>query len=98
MIDLTFELKEIKVISKEGKIKDTMKARLKAGKLDLSERYTKAAQRAIMQALEKADNRPVIRDANKEVTVKLKKQAILSPELKELWDKIKQKNNIQGKY
>ncbi len=89
MIDLTSELKEIK---------DTMKARLKAGKLDLSERYTKTAQRTIMQALEKADNRPVIRDANKEVTVKLKKQAILSPELKELWDKIKQKNNIQGKY
>ena len=89
------ELKEMKVISKEGKIKDTMKAQLKAGKLDLSERYTKAAQRAIMQALEKADNRPVIRDANKEVTVKLKKQAILSPEFKELWDKIKQKTTYR---
>ncbi|PWL80763.1 type III deoxyribonuclease [Candidatus Gastranaerophilales bacterium] len=89
------ELKEKKIISKEGKIKDTMKAQLKAGKLDLSERYTKAAQRAIVQALEKADNRPVIRDANKEVTVKLKKQAILSPEFKELWDKIKQKTTYR---
>lgn len=89
------ELKEKKIISKEGKIKDTMKAQLKAGKLDLSERYTKAAQRAIMQALEKADNRPVIRDANKEVTVRLKKQAILSPEFKELWDKIKQKTTYR---
>lgn len=28
------ELKEKKIISKEGKIKDTMKAQLKAGKLD----------------------------------------------------------------
>lgn len=89
------ELKEKKIITKEGKIKDTMKAQLKAGKLDLSERYTKAAQRAIIQALEKADNRPVIRDANKEVTVKLKKQAILSPEFKELWDKIKQKTTYR---
>ena len=89
------ELKEMKVISKEGKIKDTMKAQLKAGKLDLSERYSKAAQRAIIQALEKADNRPVIRDANKEVTVKLKKQAILSPEFRELWDKIKQKTTYR---
>lgn len=89
------ELKEKKIISKEGKIKDTMKAQLKAGKLDLSERYSKAAQRAIMQALEKADNRPVIRDANKEVTVRLKKQAILSPEFKELWDKIKQKTTYR---
>ena len=72
-----------------------MKARLKAGKLDLSERYTKTAQRAIMQALEKADNRPVIRDANKEVTVKLKKQAILSPELKELWIKLNKKTTYR---
>lgn len=88
-------LKEMKVISKEGKIKDTMKAQLAAGKLDLKDRYSKAAQRAIMQALEKADNKPVIRDASKEVTVKLKKQAILSPEFKELWDKIKQKTTYR---
>ncbi len=67
----------------------------KDNKLDLSERYSKAAQRAIIQALEKADNRPVIRDANKEVTVKLKKQAILSPEFRELWDKIKQKTTYR---
>lgn len=89
------DLKEKKLITKEGKIKDTMKAQLAAGKLDLHERYSKAAQRAIMQAIEKADNRPVIRDANKEVTVKLKKQAILSPEFKELWDKIKQKTTYR---
>lgn len=93
--DIMETLKEMKVISKEGKIKDTMKSQLKAGKLDLHERYSKAAQRAIMQALEKADNRPVIRDANKEVTVRLKKQAILSPEFKELWDKIKQKTTYR---
>lgn len=89
------DLKEKKLITKEGKIKDTMKAQLKAGKLDLHERYSKAAQRAIMQAIEKADNRPVIRDANKEVTVRLKKQAILSQEFKELWDKIKQKTTYR---
>ena len=85
------ELKEKKIISKEGKIKDTMKAQLKAGKLDLSERYSKAAQGAIIQALEKADNRPVIRDANKEVTVKLKKQAILSLNLKSCGIKLSKK-------
>lgn len=88
-------LKEMKVISKEGKIKDTMKAQLAAGNLDLKDRYSKAAQRAIVQALEKADNKPVIRDASKEVTVRLKKQAFLSPEFKELWDKIKQKTTYR---
>ncbi|MCD7779780.1 MAG: hypothetical protein LUH05_03825, partial [Candidatus Gastranaerophilales bacterium] len=89
------ELKEKNYITKEGKIKDTMKAQFAAGKLDLKERYSKAAQRAIMQAVQKADNRPVLRDANKEVAVKLKKQVILSPEFNELWDKIKQKTTYR---
>ncbi len=89
------DLKEKKIITKEGKVKDTMKAQLAAGKLDLSKRYSNAAQRAIMQALEKADNRPVLRDASKEVTVRLKKQAVISPEFKELWNKIKQKTTYR---
>ncbi len=93
--DIIEELKEKKIITKDGKIKDTMKAQLAAGVLDLKERYSKAAKRAILQALEKADNRPVLRDANKEVTVKLKKQVILSPEFKELWNKIKQKTTYK---
>lgn len=88
-------LKEMKVISKEGKIKDTMKAQLAAGKLDIIKKWGEAKTRAITQALEKADNRPVIRNASKEVTVRLKKQALLSPEFKELWDKIKQKTTYR---
>jgi len=89
------DLKQKKIITKEGKVKDTMKAQLAAGKLDLNKRYSNAAQRAIMQALEKADNRPVLRDDRKEVTVHLKKQAIISPEFRELWDKIKQKTTYR---
>lgn len=89
------ELKEFKVVSKDGKIKDTMKAQLASGKLDLIQRWGQAKTRAIVQALEKADNRPVIRDASKEVTVRLKKQAIVSPEFRELWDKIKQKTTYR---
>ncbi len=92
------DLKEAKIISKDGKVKDTMKSQLKAGKLDLLQRWGQAKTRAIVQALEKADNRPVIRDASKEVTVRLKKQAILSPEFKELWDKIKQKTTYRVEF
>lgn len=89
------ELKEAKVLDKNGKIKDTMKAQLAADKLDIVKRWDAAKKRAVLQALEKADNRPVIRDASREVTVKLKKQAILSPEFRELWDKIKQKTTYR---
>ena len=68
-----------------------MKAQLAAGKLGLDDCYTKAAQRAIISAIEQADNRPVLRDASTQVSVRLKKQAIISPEFRELWDRIKQK-------
>ena len=90
------DLKGAKVISKDGKIKDTMKAQLKAGKLDLVKRWGEAKMRAVEQALEIASkNKPVINDASKEVKIKLKKQVILSPEFNELWDKIKQKTTYR---
>ncbi|MBR3994070.1 MAG: DEAD/DEAH box helicase family protein [Clostridia bacterium] len=93
--ELYEDLKEKKIITKEGKVKDTMKAQLAAGILDLKNRYSNAAQRAIIQALEKADNRPVIHDANNEVTVRLKQKVLLSPEFKELWNRIKQKTTYR---
>lgn len=89
------DLKESKVIDKNGKIKDTMKAQLATGTLNLDKRYSKAAQRAMLQALNKADTKTIIRDASKEVTVRLKKQAIISPEFLELWNKIKQKTTYR---
>lgn len=90
------DLKSTKVISKEGRIKDTMKAQLKAGKLDLVKRWGEAKMRAVEQALEIASkNKPVINDASKEVKIRLKKQVILSPEFTELWNKIKQKTTYR---
>jgi len=94
---LMTHLEKQNLITKDGKIKDTMKAQLAAGTLDLGARFTQAAQRAIVQTIERADNRPPIRDASREVTVHLKKQAILSPEFMELWDRIKQKTTYRVK-
>lgn len=93
--ELYEDLKEKKIITKEGKVKNTMKAQLAAGVLDLKNRYSNAAQRAIIQALEKADNRPVLHDANNEVVVKRKQNVLLSPEFTELWNKIKQKTTYR---
>lgn len=92
------DLQKTKVIDNKGKIKDTMKAQLAAGTLDLGERWSKAVQRAIVQAMNKADNKPIIRDASKEVTVKLKKQAVLSPEFQEIWNRIKQKTTYRVQF
>lgn len=91
-------LKDKKVIDSKNKIKDTMKAQLAAGTLNLSERWSKAAQRAILQSMNKADNKLNIRDASKDVTVKLNKRALLSPEFMELWNKIKQKTTYRVQF
>ena len=77
-------------VSKSGKIKDTMKNALLTGTLDLPKKF-EAARERLESVVKKADNKVPIRDAAKEVIVHLKKQAMLSPEFKELWDKIKQK-------
>ena len=81
-------------VSKTGKIKDTMKEALLAGKLDLPQKF-EAAREKFETIISKADRKPVIRDASRDVPVKLNKQVMLSPEFAELWDKIKQKTTYR---
>ena len=50
-----------------------------------------AARDKLTEAIRQADKKVIVRDASKDVLVKLKKEALLSPEFLELWDKIKQK-------
>jgi type III restriction enzyme len=75
---------------KNGKIKDTMKSALHAGTLDLPKKF-EAARKRFEEIIVAADRKPPIRDASRDVTVRLNKQVMLSPEFLELWDKIKQK-------
>lgn len=87
-----FEKKDY--ITKSGKIKDTMKNALLSGTLDLPAKY-EAARARFESIIRTADSKPPIRDASKEVTVKLNKQVLISPEFRELWDKIKQKTTYR---
>lgn len=81
-------------ISKSGKMKDTMKNALQTGTLDLPEKYEAARQR-FESIIKKADSKPPIRNASRDVVVKLKKQVILSPEFMELWNKIKHRTTYR---
>ena len=81
-------------ISSTGTIKDTMKAALKAGTLDLPKKY-EAAKNRIAQIVAQADRKPNVRDASRDVTVRLNKQVLASPEFMELWKKIKQKTTYR---
>lgn len=77
-------------ISSNGKMKDTMKTALQTGTLDLPQKY-EAARERFERIIANADRRPPVRDASRDVVVRLNKQVILSPEFLELWNKIKQK-------
>ena len=79
---------------KNGNIKDTLKNALKTGTLDLPKKF-EAARERFESIIRNADRRPPLRDASKDVTVKLKKQVTASPEFLELWNKIKQKTTYR---
>jgi len=75
-------------VTKTGAIKDTMKSALANGTLNLPERF-EAARVKFETVIAKANTKPPVHDASKEVRVRLKKQLLMSPEFLELWDKIK---------
>lgn len=75
-------------ISKSGVIKDTMKAALAAGTLVIPERF-EAARAKFETVISKANSKIPVQNKGKEVTVRLKKQVLISPEFMALWDKIK---------
>ena len=75
-------------ISKSGVISNTMKAELAAGTLDIPARF-EAARDKFETVISKANSKVPVHNKGKEVTVKLKKQVMISPEFLALWDKIK---------
>jgi type III restriction enzyme len=77
-------------ITSAGKMKDTMKNALKAGILDLPKKY-EAARERFETIIANADRKPPVRDASRDVVVRINKQVMVSPEFMELWNKIKQK-------
>ena len=83
-------------ITKSGKIKDNMKSAIQSGTLELPSRF-ESARNQLVSIIRRADTRPPIRDASRDVTVRLKKEITLSPEFLELWDKIKQKTTYRVK-
>ena len=54
-----------------------------------------SARAQLMATIHRADTRPPVRDASRDVTVRLKKEVTVSPEFLELWDRIKQKTTYR---
>jgi len=77
-------------VTKSGAIKDTMKAALANGTLDLPSKF-EAAREKFETVIKKTlvPRQPPIYDASKEVRVRLRKEVLISPEFLELWNRIK---------
>ena len=75
-------------VGKSGAIKDTLRHALATGTLELPEKFETAREK-IETTIARADARPTVRDASKEIRVRLKKEVMVSPEFLELWKKIK---------
>ena len=63
--EIIADMEEKKLLTKTGKMTDTMKRQLETGTLDLSERHSQAKQRAIMQIAQRANTKVVVRDDSK---------------------------------
>ena len=92
--ELITHFKDKGYTDKHGKIKDTMKNALLTGKLDLPAKY-EAARERLESIISRADKKPPLRDASRDVSVRLNKQVIVSPEFLELWNAIKQKTTYR---
>lgn len=88
---------EDKITTKEGKIIKSNRAKLaeESSFKKLKERLGVAKARAVIQQVNKIQTMPPLRDDSKEVKVRRKEAAILSPEFRALWNKIKQKTTYR---
>jgi type III restriction enzyme len=90
-------LKDTGLIDARGKVQDSLRKALKEGTLVVPEAFASAKQ-SIIHLLHKLAGKLDIKDANKRETVKLRREVFLSPEFKELWDRIKQRTTYRVQF
>ncbi len=77
-------------IDKNGKVLDALRLAVKSGNVEIPEQY-ESSKSGILEVVKKACGSLNIKPANEKMEVKLNKSVYLSPEFKELWDRIKYK-------
>ncbi|RMD01091.1 DEAD/DEAH box helicase [Clostridium autoethanogenum] len=83
-------LKKCKYVDDKGKITDKLRNDLKEQKVDIPEEF-KIVEDEIIYKLKKLSGNLNIKNAEDKKQIKLNKMRYLSPEFKELWDRIKYK-------
>lgn len=86
-------LKKESYIDAKGKVTDELKVALKEEKFELPEEFNDIKPQ-VVKVLKKLAGSLNIKNANEKVPVTLNKQRFLSPEFKELWEKVKYKTTF----
>lgn len=78
-------------INSKGKIQDTLKADLRNETVDLPYDLDDLVKKEVIRVLHKTAGRLEIKNNDDKQVIKVNKQVLLSPDFRELWDKIKYK-------
>lgn len=78
-------------INNKGKIQETLKGDLRSGNVELPENLEEHVKAQVIDTLKQTAGKLEIKRNEDKQIVKLNKQVFLSPEFKELWDKVKYK-------
>jgi len=90
-------LKETGLIDAKGRVQDSLKKALKDGSFTLPGKFAPLLPQ-ITEILRKAAGRLEIKNADERRPVPLRKEVYLSPEFKELWDRIKHKTTYRVQF
>lgn len=85
-------------IDTKGKVQDLLRLDLKDGNVNLGKEFDLHIKNQLLEVLKKTAGKLEIKDHGEKKAVKLNKQVYLSPEFKELWDRIKHKTTFRVKY
>jgi type III restriction enzyme len=78
-------------INNQGKVQDLLKEDLRTGNLELPENLEDHVKAQVADLLKQTAGKLEIKRNEEKQVIKVNKQVLLSPEFKELWDKIKYK-------
>lgn len=87
-------LKENDFLDQRGKVQDTLRTALKENTLTLPKEFEEQ-KTEIKAILRKLAGRLEVKNADERITINPNKERFLSPEFKELWDKIKHKTTYR---
>lgn len=90
-------LKQESFIDNKGKVTDSLRAELKNNTFELPDEF-KEVKEPVVKILKKLAGSLNIKNANEKKAVTLNKQRYLSPEFKELWNRIKYKTTFSVEF